>query len=294
MATEQQYIGYDNIISISNVTADSEATGYPITNLANPATNIRWKSDSTATQYVTITTVSAEVDYIGIAGHNFGSTAISVEVQAQQNDGDDYETIVDAWTPDDDKPIMKLLTGSDEQITTEDDGYITGSITASYDAGLITDAVTSYDDLGDISIRWFRMRLKLTPRDTAPRISVLYTGKSMPLERGIYVGHTPITLGREVSAVNGMAESGDFLGRIIRRTTFKSSIRMRHLTPVWYRNKFDPFVQACKTKPFFYAWRLNSYADEIGYCWFSGGVPVPENTGPRGMMSVSFDIGGQA
>ena len=84
------------------------------------------------------------------------------------------------------------------------------------------------------------------------------------------------------------------MGRIVKATTYKSRVKVDHMTKDWYRSTFDAFVQASKETPFFYAWRLTDYATEIGYCWVTGGVPVPDNTGPNGMMGVSFDISGLA
>ncbi|NTU67962.1 MAG: hypothetical protein HGB02_03670 [Chlorobiaceae bacterium] len=257
MATQQQYIGYDNIVTIGNITADSSISGYPATNAANPATNLKWKSDSTAAQYVTITnTASAEIDYVGIAAHNLSSSGCTVDIQVQAtSNGSWVSALSSPFTVTDDRPILKTFVSS-----------------------------TPY-----------AIRLKITPSGSIkPYIGVIYAGSITQLQRGVYVGHTPITYSRDVSEVNGMAENGDFLGRIVRQTSYASAIRISNMTPAWYRETFEPFVIACATKPFFYAWRKDEYADEVGYCWTSGGVPVPENSGPGALMSISFKIGGQA
>jgi hypothetical protein len=323
MATQQQYIGYDNIVSIGNITADSAAIGYPVTNLANPATNLRWKSDSTAVQYITISDIgSAPVDYISIAAHNLGSTRCAIDIEVKESGSSTWLSILNfPYYPDDDRPILRIAPGADSYgCSWNQDGSYFGSTwyqglgentystwdqsADSYTGGYFDDTGADvydaivYDDSAADTYETYgnydAVRIKITPHSTKPQIGVLYVGKIMQLERGIYVGHTPITYGRDVAEVNGLAESGDFLGRIIRQTTYSSAIKMSHITPVWYRNNFDPFVLACKTKPFFYAWRLNDYANEVGFCWFSKSVPVPENTGPRGLMSVNFSVGGMA
>ena len=92
--TAQQYIGYDNLITISNVAATSEQTSYPATNLANPQTKSLWKSnDAVSVQYVTVTLGGADVDYVGIAGHNFGSTGCSVIIEGQDAEGGSWATL---------------------------------------------------------------------------------------------------------------------------------------------------------------------------------------------------------
>ena len=252
----QQYIGYDNVVGIDNVAADSEQSGYPATNLANPATNLLWKSDSVSAQYVTIDVNALQsCDYIGIAGHNLGSADCALEIEGQTASGGAWSSIVSEFSPADDKPVLKTFTSDD----------------------------------------YYGVRIKITPGgSTKPQIAVVYTGEIMQMQRNIYVGHTPITYARNVDTVSGFSESGQFLGRIIKATTYKSAVSMSNITKGWYRSTFDLFVLASKTRPFFYAWRLTDYATEIGYCWVTGGVPVPSNTGPNGMMSVSFNISGLA
>ncbi len=254
--TAQQYIGYDNLITISNVAATSEQTSYPATNLANPQTKSLWKSnDAVSVQYVTVTLGGADVDYVGIAGHNFGSTGCSVIIEGQDAEGGSWATLVASFTPTTDKPILKVFTS---------------------------------DNL-------YAIRLKLTPAGvTKPETAVLYVGAVTLLERNIYVGHTPITYNRSVAAVNGMSESGAFLGRIIRGSSYRASIAIKNMTPAWYRSILDAFVLASKTVPFFYSWRYVDYPAEVGFCWIKSGVPVPENSGPNGMMSISFDVEGVA
>ncbi|WP_294344685.1 hypothetical protein [Prosthecochloris sp.] len=252
----QQYIGYDNAVTISNVSADSSQSSYPVTNLANPATNLLWKSDSTSAQYVTIDSAATQdCDYIGIAGHNLGSAECDVEIEGQTTDGGAWSSIVSQFSPANDRPILKTFTSDD----------------------------------------YYGVRIKITPGgSTKPQIAVVYTGEIMQMQRNIYIGHTPITYARSVDTVSGFSESGQFLGRIIKATTHKSKVSMSNMTKEWFRSTFDAFVLASKTVPFFYSWRLTDYATEIGYCWVTGGVPVPDNTGPSGMMSVSFSISGLA
>ena len=438
----QQYIGYDNAVTISNVSADSEQASYPVTNLANPATNSLWKSDdASSAQYVTITTANAfQVNYVGIANHNFGTADCDIKVQIQPNSGDSWETVVDEFTPADNRVILKswrkanLLSSSgdltntnvwveknfptvtdngDGSFTIEDDdnsiyeyihngvdidveNWYTGGVKIKKDSISKTTRhvgvsliYTGGQNVDDLSLRvdtstgetrtydsytsewldygqaeldgdyWivklshksrpqdntkiylrlyparghsstfagsstatgsatfkepqvnvgralqdyeetpllapYAIRIKMTPDGgTKPQMAVVYAGEIMQMQRNIYVGHTPIPYARNVSAVSRLSESGQFLGRVIKATTYKSRVKIDHMTKDWYRLTFDSFVQASKTKPFFYAWRLTDYATEVGYCWVTGNVPVPDNTGPSGMMGVSFDISGLA
>jgi hypothetical protein len=134
-------------------------------------------------------------------------------------------------------------------------------------------------------------RLTITPGDEAPGIAVLNIGRLLHLQRRIYVGHTPFPLGGKPTVSNGMSENGQFLGRILRRESFGSSVSMQNITPSWYRTWMVPFVEATKTKPFFWAWRPGSYPQEVGYAWLTNPVDV-SNARANGMMEMSFKMQG--
>src|SRR5690606_20831318 len=88
----------------------SELTDFPASNLANPSTTPLqgWRSDSTADQYVTATvSPQVEVDYVGIARHNLGSTQTVVTVEAiLADEGADWEVVVEPTTLGDDAPAV--------------------------------------------------------------------------------------------------------------------------------------------------------------------------------------------
>src|SRR5262245_31312193 len=77
-------IGYRNLVTPSNVSATTQAAGFPASNLANPSTNLRWQGQaSEADQFITLALNTIDqVDYIGIARHNLGSAQILVSIEA--------------------------------------------------------------------------------------------------------------------------------------------------------------------------------------------------------------------
>lgn len=79
------FIGYKNIVDISTISATSEDPDHRAVNLANPATNLYWTTleESPETdQYLTIlNTDLANVEYIGIAGHNLGTVGCILSVE---------------------------------------------------------------------------------------------------------------------------------------------------------------------------------------------------------------------
>jgi hypothetical protein len=124
-------------------------------------------------------------------------------------------------------------------------------------------------------------------------IGVLYAGTCLQLQRNIYVGHTPITMGRTNNRVGGFSDSGQFLGRVLRSRTYKTSVQMQNLTPDWYRENLDPWIGDPDGNPAFFSWRPSTYPDEIAYAWIVGN-PQPSNQRSNGMMQISFDLEGLA
>lgn len=126
-----------------------------------------------------------------------------------------------------------------------------------------------------------------------PRIGVLYVGKVLDMQRGIYAGHTPITLSRKSVMRPNASERGQWLGRSIVRAGSSGSFEWQNLKAEWYRTYFDPFVEHARIKPFFIAWRPENFPKEIAYCWTSKDI-APSNSGRKDFMSVSFSAEGLA
>jgi len=125
----------------------------------------------------------------------------------------------------------------------------------------------------------------------APQIGVIYVGKSLRLQRNIYVGHTPITYGRNRKAINGVSENGQYLGEIVVRQNNLTSVKLNNLTPSWYRSMLDPFFALTPRVPCFWAWRPEDFPAEVGFCWLEG-EPSVSNQRSNGMMESSFSFKG--
>jgi hypothetical protein len=138
-----------------------------------------------------------------------------------------------------------------------------------------------------IGARYWRLRFV----NQVPKVSVIYIGKALAMQRSIYVGHSPITLSRMTEVNNNVSEGGQYLGRSIIRSGVRTNAAYQHLTADWYRANFDPFAKSARQYPFFFAWRPTTYPQEVGFVW-TGADIQPQNTGPRDFMAVSFDMTG--
>lgn len=246
-------IGYENRATISNISSTTENTDYPVTNLANPSTTSIWKSTSTSTdEYVTVVIDSVDqIDYVGVAAHNFGSAVVTVSVEVQATDGGSWVEVNAEAVPGDDRAIIFRFTPQSV----------------------------------------YAVRLRMQPTGTEPQAAVMYVGKLLLLQRNIYVGHTPITYGRNNKIVTGFSENGNFIGRVVLHEKLETSVSMQNITPSWYRTNMDPFIIASKEDPFFFSWRPDTYPLETAYGVITGN-PKPVNQLGNGMMQIDFNVTG--
>lgn len=252
-------IGYRTLVTFTNITADEEAEGFPVTNLSNPTTSEVWKGLSDAVQYITLDLGATDAaDYFGLARHNLGSTGSSVQLQAS-DDGSTWADVGEEITPDDDRALM-------HRFEAETHRY------------------------------W---RLEITPAaDTVPTIGVFFLGLLLVLQRNIYGGHTPITMSFDNVSSVGISESGQYLGAVARRANPTTSLPQKNITAAWARQQLAPFLTEAvgngatrMRQPFFFAWRPTSYPAEVGYGWIPpGSAPTLTNQAGRPLMDADIPV----
>lgn len=229
-------IGWRNVVpTASTLSATSSATGFPVSNLRNPATYQPWKANANEETTITVELASAEaVDYVALARHNFGTAGASYVVESSA-DGDTWTERASGSAPNDDRVLIHEFEPASAAF-------------------------------------W---RLVVSPSSAAAQIAVLYLGRITVVERRLYVGHSPITLARRRVVSTGRSESGQFLGRTRRSETLAGSIALQNLDPDWYREELDGFVEGSDIAPFFWAWRPQEFPEEVAYCWTMGDpIPV--------------------
>lgn len=248
-------VGYHNLCTVDTIQVDEEEALYPTSNLANPATNLLWKSGSTADQYLAaLFGTTALVDYIAVARHNFGSGQVQVTVQGLPFGGNpavdgDWDELVAANLLANDWPALWRF---------EPGEYI-------------------------------GVRLKLEPGSVEPQAAVLYCGKLLVFERGVQAGHTPLPYARRRTVISPRSQSGEYLGRVISGGGLQSSVSIIKLSPAWYRSTLDPFFEVAMEQPFFWGWRPETYPDEMGYAWLTGD-PVPNPSDLVGYIDVQLQM----
>lgn len=248
-------IGYQNLVTDSNISATSGASGYPVSNLANVSTFLRWKASVVTQQYITILLDTPDdIDYLAVARHNFGSNGNVVSVEglndATSSPTDWFELVGETLLADDSAVIFRFTPQP-----------------------------------------LLAIRLRIQAGTAAAFAAVMYVGKLLILQRRIYVGHTPVIYGRSQSLANHMSINGEFLGRIVLSEKIGSEVEMKNLTPGWYRAYMEPFLLAARDQPFFFGWRPGDYPYESGFVWLTAD-PKPSNQLPNGMMQVQLSMAG--
>ena len=250
-------IGWRNILTPFNVETDLAEVLFPAANLANPSTHLYWVSTATVFQSIQVNNDDFEtVDYVAIAGHNFGSSGCTVQIQtATELDsmGDyDWTEASIAVIPADDTPLLFRITSG----------------------------------------QYLAIRIALMPNtDEPPRAAVVYMGELLVCERRMFVGHRPLTYNSMANVITGLSETGIFLGRILLGEFLTSQLDFKNITPEFFREDLDLFRVHAKTRPFFFAWRPNSFPREVGYAWAMGNMNV-SNALSNGLMGASMPIQG--
>jgi len=86
---------WDNFVTFGSITASSEAAGYPISNVTNPATNQEWRAAAAGAVEIAITIgVVDELSGVGIARHNFGSAGIALSLLGTSEGIDAYTKLL--------------------------------------------------------------------------------------------------------------------------------------------------------------------------------------------------------
>lgn len=223
-------IGYQNLTTISNITSTTEAASYPATNLANPATHLRWQAGvNTGDELITIAANAATpIDYVAVAGHNWASIEATVSIETTASPP---VALTTPETLDDNQPIIFRFV---PQVLSAVRIRIAGA------SGVPQAAVVYVGKL-------------------------LVLERSIK----IGANHVPISYGRRTNMVNGMSESANFLGRIVLGEHRESTAEFEWFTPDFYRSDIDAFLAAAQETPFFWAWSPTEYPAEVGFVWLT-------------------------
>ena len=122
-------------------------------------------------------------------------------------------------------------------------------------------------------------------------IGYISAGESLQMQRPFFGGHNPITDATVTKFYDSWTESGNIIGRSKRSQGQETSADWKYIDDTWYRTYFTPFKESALTLPFFFAWNLLEYPDDVGLCYVDKDITSPYQ-GIRSLRSISFTLKG--
>lgn len=218
---------------------------------ANDYTSQRWVLIPGSNAWTLVTAADADIDCVFIAAHNLSGKTVTISTAA---------TVGGAHT--------NRATASPNDNTTI--------------AILFNNTGTAY------TIR----EVKVTVNEgTDVAIGIIRAGVSLQMPIPIYGGHRPLNLNRVTEAQQQFSETGQWLGRIIKRRAVTSAYEWEYLTPSWYDTYFEPFAQTLPLQPFCIAGNPSKITSDVGFVWTDRDVE-PVQMGIQAFRSVSLNVTG--
>ncbi|MEQ3653701.1 MAG: hypothetical protein ABNH21_06540 [Glaciecola sp.] len=214
-----------------------------------PNTADRWSFETTST--VTYTLPSTDIiDTVCIGAHNLKTAGYTVQVQYSTTTGGSFVNFGPSITPTGENlALMQHLSSA-------------------------------------VSVR--RLRIVVTGSGAA-YIGSVYAGTALQMQRPFFSGHTPLPFGAVTDYYNPRTESGNYIGREIRRRQYQTSAPFKNLTDYWVRTYLAPFIISARSLPFYFAWNLLEHPTDVGFAMVGDDIQ-PSYQGNRDLMSVSFDV----
>lgn len=260
-------IGYDNVVTEANVLGSTSLAGFPADSVGNALTYELWKPSELPATLDIDAGAPVTADYVAFGAHNLAGCRITL---SYSTDGSTYSPAIEGVVVRNKAGMMLFEPVTARYWRLDILGWATSPT-------LSLDFVNRVYAVGDY-----------TEAD-GTYLGVLYLGRALQMERGIYQGHTPGEFARNDEIRPSVSEGGQWLGRTVVRKGYDTSYSFSNLRADWVRSTLAPFLDAAVTDPFFIAWRPETKADEVLLGWTQGPI-VPTNSGPRDLMSVDFNV----
>lgn len=122
-------------------------------------------------------------------------------------------------------------------------------------------------------------------------VGIIRAGVALQMPIPIYGGHRPLNLNRMTEAQQQFSETGQWLGRIIRRRGVVSTYDWEYLSSAWYLANFEAFAKTLPLSPFCIAGNPSRFADDVGFVWTDRDLE-PAAMGTKDYWAVSLSVTG--
>lgn len=218
---------------------------------ANDYTSQRWTLSPGAQAWTLQTAADDTVDCVFIAAHNLSGKTVTISTASTVGGTHTTRATI---SPTDNSTICALFNNSGVVYT-------------------VREVKVSVNDGTDIAI------------------GIIRAGVALQMPIPIYGGHRPLNLNRVTEAQQQFSETGQWLGRIIKRRAVTTAYEWEYLTTTWYDTYFEPFAQTLPLQPFCIAGNPSKIITDVGFVWTDRDVE-PVNMGINAYRSVSLGVTG--
>ena len=142
----------------------------------------------------------------------------------------------------------------------------------------------------EVSVR--RLRVTASGTSVSKYIGYISAGIALQMQRPFFNGHTPVTDERFTEFYTSFTETYNVIGRDVRRRGQENSPQWNNLSDTWYRTYLEPIKNTLETLPFFFAWNLQEYPDDIGMMMLSNWFSAPMQNGSMIRRNLSMSMRG--
>lgn len=124
-------------------------------------------------------------------------------------------------------------------------------------------------------------------------VGYISAGTALQMQRPFFNGHQPYTDSDVTEYYSNRTESGEIIGRQIRRKGYETTYEWQNIDDGWYRDNIPEFKEYAKIRPMFIAWNLLEYPKDVAFGETTGDIASSMQNGTRTKRSgLSFTLKG--
>lgn len=159
-------------------------------------------------------------------------------------------------------------------------------------AGPVTpseDHAVAWRMAGNVSARYWRLRLTGLTAGDRPAIGVIWFGRELIFPDRTMSGASPALRATDVQLQSNVSVGGNLMGSNIVAKGATVSLSLPRVPVEFVRGDLLPFIDHFNSgRGFVYGWRPTQYPTDLHWCWRDGGTLRPAHSGVLHLMTVEF------
>lgn len=133
-----------------------------------------------------------------------------------------------------------------------------------------------------------RISVKVTTAATS-YVAYISAGIALQMQRPFFAGHTPITDSDQSTIEFNRTQNGSIISNSLVNIGYQTSVDIKNLNDSWFNQYIPAFRRSAKTKPFFFAWNLLEYPNDVGFCMMDGDME-DQYSGTLNLHNITFKL----